>query len=629
MTNFSIKDHSGSTRTGKPVREHRVTMLRWALWYLFANAFILMLISLNYVKSMTISDASLARLFFGISFPGHFISLSLYIFPLIAAVIAFYPSRCFVFILSVFLETALILTVLVDSLVFAQYRFHLNGMVWNLLTSGAAQDILPLTKAVWFAAAMAITIIVLIEWIIVRVIWYWTIKERRNYGFVLSILVGFVVLSGHLMHAWADANNYTLITSQVRFLPAYKPLTMKRLMVKAGFATKSEKRKLHLNTGSSALRYPLETITCKTSAKKMNLLMIVIDSWRFDALTPEITPNIWEFSKDSLRFDNNFSSGNCTRFGIFGLFYGLNATYWHAFLAEERSPVLMRELEKQSYRMGIFASAPLFNPEFDRTIFSDIRSKIALRQEGQYAYQLDRTITDKMLDFIGKTPADSPFFAFLFYDAPHGADHPAGITRFQPALTEINHLKLNNDYDPLPYLNKYKNSVYYVDSMVQEVLTALANKQLLDYTIVVITSDHGQEFNDLKMNYWGHTGNFSRFQTQVPLVVHWPGKTPNIFTHTTSHLDVVPTLMHHMLGCTNNPATYSNGRYLFDTSRRPYVMSSSWDTFSIIEPDRITVSLSTGEVDILDNLYRPIKDAKIRPEIVRSTLEGSGRFFAR
>lgn len=629
MTNFRIKGSPGSDRTGRSDRENRGTMFRWALWFLFANAFILMLISLNYVKSMTISDASLARIFFGISFSGHFISLSLYVFPIIAAIIALYPSRRFVFITSIVLETALILTVLVDSLVFAQYRFHLNGMVWNLLTSGAAQDILPLTKVVWLSAAAAIAIIALIEWAIVRVSWYWTTKERKNYGFILCILVAFLILSGHVMHAWADANNYTLITSQVRYLPAYKPLTMKKLMVKAGFATKGKTGGLQLQADNGTLRYPLETITCNSDAKKMNLMLIVIDSWRFDSLTPAITPNIWEFSKDNMRFDNHFSSSNCTRFGIFGLFYGLEGTYWHAFLAEERSPVLMRELEKQSYRMGIFASAPLINPEFDRTIFSDIRSRITLRQTKEFPHLRDREITDKMLNFIATSRADEPFFGFLFYDAPHTAHHPPELTPFQPALKEVNHLMLTENFNPLPYLNKYRNSIHYVDSMVREVLESLAKKQLLDNTIVVITGDHGQEFNDLKMNYWGHTSNYSRFQTQVPFVVHWPGKTPAIATHTSSHVDLAPTVMRQMLGCTNDPATYSNGRSLFDTSPRPYVMSSSWDTFSIIEPDRTTVSLRANELDILDSSYRPIKGAKIRPDVTRSAMEGVSRFFAR
>lgn len=619
----------GRTLRGGSIRHDRGMMLRWALWFLFANAFILMALSFNYLKSMAIPEASLARVFLGISYPGHFFSLALYTFPLIAAGVAIYPSRRFVFALSIFLEAALILTVLIDSMVFAQYRFHLNGMVWNLLTSGAVRDILPLTGMIWVIAAVAIVAIVLVEWIIAMAAWSWTTRERRAYGVPISLVIAVIVLTGHAMHAWADANHYIPITKQVRYLPAYKPLTMKRLMVKLGLAAELKKDELRLGSDSSALKYPLEPMKCPERQAKPNVLLIVIDSWRSDTLTPEITPNIWKFSREGLRFDNHFSSGNATRFGIFGLFYGLYGTYWHSMLAEEKSPVLMKEFEKQQYRMGILASAPLVNPEFDRTVFSDIRNSIELRQTGDGSVANDRVIAEKMVGFIASTPKNAPFFGFMFFDAPHVAGHPDGMTPFQPALKDVNHLTLNNDTDPVPYFNKYKNAVYYNDQLIGKVLEQLKKSRLLENTIVLITGDHGEEFNDLKMNYWGHVGNFARFQTQTPLVIHWPGKSPAVYKHTTSHLDIAPTLMKEMFSCETDPAKFSNGRSLLDTSPRPYVLISSWDTFSTNEPDRITVVQKSGEMDILDATYKPIPGAKIRPEISKSAMEGMGRFYAR
>jgi len=404
---------------------------------------------------------------------------------------------------------------------------------------------------------------------------------------------------------------------------------MKHMMVRLGFAAAQQKDGLRLGSEDSALKYPLETIKCPSKSAKMNLLLIIIDSWRFDALTPEIAPNLWRLSKDSWRFDNHFSSGNATRFGIFGLFYGLHGTYWHSILAEEKSPVLMREFEKRQYKMGVFASAALINPEFDRTVFSDIRNKIELRQTGGGSVANDRIISEKMINFIASTPKASPFFGFMFFDSPHVAGHPDETAPFQPELKEVNHLTLNNSTDPVPYVNRYKNAVYYNDMLIGQVLEQLKKSNLLDNTVIVITGDHGEEFNDLKMNYWGHVGNFARYQTQTPLVIHWPGKTPAIYTHTTSHLDIAPTLMKDMFSCETDPSKFSNGRSLLDKSPRPYVLISSWDTFSTNEPDRITVVQKSGEMDILDTAYKPIQGAKIRPEISKSAMEGMGRFYAR
>lgn len=623
---FSVKNSPLRNSFATPGRGF---MFRWALWFICANAVVLMLLSFSYLKSMTLPDAPLARIFLGIAYPGHFFSLALYTFPLIAAGILVRPSRRFVFFLAVVLETALLLTVLIDSMVFAQYRFHLNGMVWNLLTSGAVRDILPITGTIWLTGTAAIAAIALIEWGMAMACWAWTARTRRPYGVAAGIFIALLILSGHIMHAWADANHYISITKQVRYLPAYKPLTMKRLMVRLGLAAEQQKSNLRLQSDASALKYPLEPITCPDRFSKPNVLLIVIDSWRFDTLTPEITPNIWKLANEGWRFDNHFSSGNATRFGIFGLFYGLYGTYWHSMLAEEKSPVLMKEFARQHYRMNILASAPLINPEFDRTVFSDIRNTIELRQSAGGSVVNDRIIADKMINFIATAPKNAPFFGFLFFDAPHVAGHPDDIAPFQPALKDVNHLTLNNSTDPKPYFNKYKNAVYYNDLLIGKVVEQLKKSRLLENTIVLITGDHGEEFNDLKMNYWGHVGNFSRFQTQTPLVIRWPGKSPAVYPHTTSHLDIAPTLMKEMFSCTTDPSKFSNGRSLLDVSTRPYVLISSWDTFSTNEPDRITVVQKSGEMDILDASYKPIPGAKVRPEISKSAMEGMGRFYAR
>lgn len=605
-------------------------MFRWSLWFVFVNAIVLMLVSLNFLKSMTLPDAALAKTFLALAYPGHFISLSFYLFPIIALVILVYPGRRLIFTISICLETVLILLVIVDSLVFAQYRFHLNGMIWNLLTSGAVKDILPITTFLWFVLTISIAVIILLEWVLAHLCWRWIHKERKLYGAAIAAIVLIVIFSGHVLHAWADANHYTPITKQVRYLPAYKPLTMKKLLVKLGLAKKLPVDEILRGSGGSSLAYPLETILCANDRPaKLNLLLIVIDSWRFDSLTPEITPNIWRLSREGWRFDTHYSSGNATRFGIFGLFYGLYGTYWHSILAEEKSPVLMQELQKQQYRLSILASAPLVNPEFDRTVFADIRSKVELRQTGGGSVENDRIITEKMIDFIASNPKSTPFFGFMFFDAPHVAGHPEAVAPFQPELKEVNHLTLNNKTDPVPYVNRYKNALFYNDMLIGRVIDQLKKSHLLEHTVVLITGDHGEEFNDLKMNYWGHVGNFSRFQTQTPLVIHWPGKTQAIYKHTTSHLDIAPTLMKDMLACETDPSKFSNGRNLLDRSIRPYVLISSWGTFSTNEADRISVVQKSGEIDILDQFYKPIVGAKIRPEISKSAMEGMGRFYAR
>ncbi|QQR94399.1 MAG: sulfatase-like hydrolase/transferase [Bacteroidota bacterium] len=92
-----------------------------------------------------------------------------------------------------------------------------------------------------------------------------------------------------------------------------------------------------------------------------------------------------------------------------------------------------------------------------------------------------------------------PFFGFLFYDSPHNYNLPYWLPHpFKPYWENVDHTVLNNDFDPVPFYNSYKNTVWFCDSLIQQVLSKLEEKNLLENTIVVITSDHGQEFNENK-----------------------------------------------------------------------------------------------------------------------------------
>lgn len=67
-----------------------------------------------------------------------------------------------------------------------------------------------------------------------------------------------------------------------------------------------------------------------------------------------------------------------------------------------------------------------------------------------------------------------PYFGFLFYDSAHAADFPSSMTPpFTPYWERVDHIKLNNDFDPEPYHNRYRNALYYADSLIGKVLEQL------------------------------------------------------------------------------------------------------------------------------------------------------------
>jgi membrane-anchored protein YejM (alkaline phosphatase superfamily) len=199
-------------------------------------------------------------------------------------------------------------------------------------------------------------------------------------------------------------------------------------------------------------------------------------------------------------------------------------------------------------------------------------------------------------------------------------------------LKEVNYLKLNNDTDPTPFFNRYKTSVRYVDSMAAKVLDKLKESGDLDNTLVIITGDHGQEMNDNKLNFWGHNSNFTDAQVSVPFAIFGPGvDAENMQWSTealTSHQDVVPTLMKHYLGVTNDVKDYSVGEDLLGKAvKRDWIISSNYSGYAIITNNNILEVGGGGQYQFMDKTNRQLKDQQPNFTYLQQALEQISRFY--
>jgi len=257
------------------------------------------------------------------------------------------------------------------------------------------------------------------------------------------------------------------------------------------------------------------------------------------------------------------------------------------------------------------ASARLSSPEFDKTVFAPVAERIPKKTAGDSVIERDYEILRQFQAFLQR-PRKSPFFGLVFFDAPHAYVSPDEDQVFQPALESINYLELNNGSDPLPFLNRYRNAVHFNDRLSGELLKTLEKGGWMDNTVIVLTGDHGQEANETRTNSWGHNSNFSRWQIQTPMLVYWPGKPPRRYRKATSHVDVVPTLMRDLLGCSNPPGDYSNGLPLFDEDGHDFRLEKNWTDQGILFDQRLRLFPALGGSEMHD--FRDWKKLPERPE---------------
>ena len=127
---------------------------------------------------------------------------------------------------------------------------------------------------------------------------------------------------------------------------------------------------------NGVLNYPLKKLEFPSTKNKPNIVIITIDSWRYDMVNEQVSPNIYSFSKKFMGINNHYSGGNSTRFGLFSMFYGIYGSYWHTILSERIEPVFMKSLRDLNYNIGIWSSTELSWPEFRKTAFIGVPNKI-------------------------------------------------------------------------------------------------------------------------------------------------------------------------------------------------------------------------------------------------------------
>ena len=292
--------------------------------------------------------------------------------------------------------------------------------------------------------------------------------------------------------------------------------------------------------------------------------------------------------------------------------------------------MLFDVLNQQDYRVGIYMSASPLSPPFNRNVFANVKN---LRGEtpGHSISKRDQQITQDMIAFIDQAQKDNkPFFGFVFYDSAHGYTYPKTdfTPPFQPSHMENRVLIKSGKADPKPFFNQYRNGVYYADSLANQLLTAVRQKGLMKNTIIIITSDHGEEFDDNQMGFWGHNSNFTPVQTHVPMIFYYPHHSTKTFTYLTSHYDVMTTLLHDFLGVKNPSSDYSIGHSLFKPQATPFLLLSSYSQTGILQFDlqHITTIYPSGAYAVTDFHAHPIAGVKLDNSVYREVFKMTHKF---
>ncbi|QEH37485.1 Arylsulfatase [Aquisphaera giovannonii] len=309
-----------------------------------------------------------------------------------------------------------------------------------------------------------------------------------------------------------------------------------------------------------------------------NVLLIVMDDVRAESLSLHgnarpTAPRLEEIAGRGVRFDSARSAAPWTLPSHASMFTGqwphnLSVDWTHGL--DARQPTLAGVLAGEGYATaGFVANTYYCNARYglDRgfaryedyleneavSLFETVRSASlgkGLLQLLGYSMRFTTadadtrksaaTINAHALDWVDHRPADRPFFLFLNYYDAHGPFLPpkdatrrfglCGLSeREQVEILKRAHETLANpsasaeDKDRARQQVRdlkrdgYESCIAYLDDQVGRLIDGLRSRGVLDETLVIITSDHGEHFEE--RGFYGHGLSLYRREIHVPLVI--------------------------------------------------------------------------------------------------------------
>jgi membrane-anchored protein YejM (alkaline phosphatase superfamily) len=600
----------------------RRQLLRWTGWFGTANVAVHLLIVSRYLWGYPFTTDVIGNIYVLVSLIAHstflaFGPLILFVIPLLLVL----PSRRLVTVIAVTVMSFSISLLLLDSNVFAENRYHLTWLTLEIME-----------WSTWAFAGIFFVIVLVFESLLAGLVRSRLASgTQRIRGRWIGISLTFFLLVSHSIHIWGDAVGHTPVIQFTRFMPFHFPMKAKRAMLRLGLVDPEQvKQRLLLRrsgaTGDGELRYPLKPMNCRAEKESLpNILIMLVDGLRADTIHPDLMPDLSEFQQHALRFTQHFSGGNSTRMGIFSLFYGVPTTYWQSFQALRRSPVLMDQVKDNGYQAGLFSSIGFGSPMLgDRTAFAWWPG-LPIKGADLSMPDRNKKVSDDWLNWLSERDTRQPFFGYLHYSPPMRglpAENQSGNADSLPMED-----RFTGNPDVEEEWLRYRRALKTVNHEIGRILDSLKTQALLDDTIVIVTSDHGREFDDNGLGYMGHGTAFSNAQLLSPMIISWPGKEPAEIRYRTSHYDLPVTLLQDVFDCNNPPHEYSVGQNLFSGTSWTWMVAGSYNGHAIVEPDRVIVSHPGGFMDVRDRNYRPISRSNLNGAVVKEVMEAQSRFF--
>ena len=447
----------------------RNLLLRWCGWLLLSTIAFELVIAARYFGVADVDQGPASLVFRAAMLLAHFTVLSAVLLAVVPVLSLLRAPVWLVVPLGTSLSIATLFALLIDTQVYQLYRFHIDAGVMNLLLGGAAHETFDFSGSMYLQAAAIAVAIILVQSVTAWLCWRYVLHypaSRRVARTLTATLLGGVVIF-HVVHMWADATANEPLLEQTHVLPLRYAATAKRSLRALGFDVRSRPVAIRFSrTGS--WRSCLSLVSAEVPAVG-HAAQHHRDSHRLVA--PRCTECASDAESRSVRAPHRALHGSPQRWQrhahrrvLAFLCHPGHVLAPHAGRATGAG-VHHRSFWSAATTCARFAARPC-------SVRSSIEpcsqtstgyACIRMARIPPSAIAISRAISCRS---SRRARMHTPFFALLFYDSPHQLVVAARLPQvFRPSAAEVNYLGLDAATDPLPLLNRYRNSTHYVDSL--------------------------------------------------------------------------------------------------------------------------------------------------------------------
>lgn len=324
-----------------------------------------------------------------------------------------------------------------------------------------------------------------------------------------------------------------------------------------------------------------------------NIILISMDTVRADHLgsyghSRDTTPQLDAFAARATRFHNAYAPGPWTYTSHIQMLTGQSPQEIGVYISDlaipDAIPIFSEYLSRAGYQTVAMVDSPGdgyvgANRGFGRG-FDEYRH--APHQKGMpFDYDAEVTFAETARWIEREWHREKPFALFLHTKTAHKIkeewahedyrnppyDQPSDRFRFvTPEQAEyswqdskfgnggallgaLSHAYLHKGVDPASFDREklevlerlYDGSIYRIDRGFGDLVSFLRSEGLYDRTLIIVTSDHGEEF--LEHGQFGH-GQLYQEITRIPLIVKFPHEdTGRVVDQNVDLADIVPTIL--------------------------------------------------------------------------------------